>query len=59
MKNEEIRAAAKKARVYLWEVAEALGVRDNELSRRLRNELPQEDKKKILEIIEDIRTGGR
>ena len=49
--NMEIRNAAKKAGIRLWEVAAACGVNDGNFSRKLRQELPQEEKEKILAII--------
>ena len=49
--NMDIRNAAKKAGVLLWEVAAACGVNDGNFSRKLRQELPQEEKEKILSII--------
>ena len=51
MCNKEIREAAKKAGVHLWQVAEACGVNDGNFSRKLRKELPQEEKQTILGII--------
>ena len=45
--NMEIRNAAKKAGIRLWEVAAACGVNDGNFSRKLRQELPQEEKMKI------------
>lgn len=51
MHNKEIRSAAKKAGVRLWEVAAAYGINDGNFSRKLRQELPQEEKEKILAII--------
>ena len=54
MYNREIREAAKKAGVHLWQVAEACGVNDGNFSRKLRKELPQEEKQTILEIIERL-----
>lgn len=55
MKNREIREAAIHAGVKLWEIAEALGVADTTLSRRMRRELPDDEKEKILGIIDHIR----
>ena len=52
MTNAEIRRAAGGAGVKLWELAEALGVADATLSRKLRRELPEDEKQKILEIID-------
>lgn len=51
MKNNDIKKAAKQAGVRLWQVAEAYGMNDGNFSRKLRKELPQEEKEKILEII--------
>ena len=51
MKNNDIKEAAKRAGVRLWQVAEAYGMNDGNFSRKLRKELPQEEKEKILEII--------
>lgn len=54
MKNFEIRDAAQKAGVRLWQVAEEYGVNDGNFSRRLRKELPKEEKEKIMGIIEQL-----
>lgn len=50
--NVEIRERAKKAGCYLWEIAERLGMSDAAFSRKLRRELPQEEKERILTIID-------
>ena len=54
MCNKEIREAAKRAGIRLWQVAEACGVNDGNFSRKLRKELPQEEKQMILEIIDRL-----
>ena len=54
MHNKEIRSAAKNAGVRLWEVAAAYGINDGNFSRKLRQELPQEEKEKILKIIDRL-----
>jgi len=54
MYNKEIRSAAKNAGVRLWEVAAAYGINDGNFSRKLRQELPQEEKEKILAIIDRL-----
>lgn len=54
MYNLEIREAAKASGVMLWEIAERYGVSDSNFSRKMRRELPQEEKAKILSIIQDI-----
>lgn len=52
--NMEIRIAAKNAGVKLWEVAEAIGISDGMLSRKLRRELPEAEQRKILSIVADL-----
>jgi len=52
--NQNIRKAAKKADVRLWEVAEEIGIADGMLSRKLRHELPDTEREKLLRIIEEI-----
>lgn len=54
MNNQEIREAAKAQGVRLWQIAEALGMADSNFSRKLRHELPQEEKSRILRIIEGM-----
>ncbi len=53
--NTEIRLSAKAYGVRLWEVAAELGINDGNFSRKLRHELPAEEKQKILEIIERLK----
>ncbi len=53
--NMKIRKAAKAAGLYLWEIAEAMGMSDQELSRRLRRQLPEEEEAKILHVIRQLR----
>lgn len=53
--NSEIRAKAKNANVKLWEIAAMLGINDVTFTKRLRFELPDVEKAKILDIIEQIK----
>ena len=53
--NLEIRGAAKRGNVRLWEVAERMNMSEWTLSRRLRHELPEEEKQRLLEIIEELK----
>ncbi len=55
MINEDIRTAAKAAGVRLWMVADRLGLTDSSFSRKLRFELPDEEKQKILKIIDELK----
>lgn len=52
--NMVIRSASKSAGVRLWQIAEALGIQETAPSRKLRHELPTEEKNKILGIIEAL-----
>lgn len=54
MNNKEIRIKAKEKGVKLWEVAEALKIQASGLSCKLRHELPEDEKIKILAIIDSI-----
>mgnify|MGYP001864556347 FL=1 len=52
--NQDIRRTAAGAGVKLWQIADALGIADCSLSRKLRKELPVEEKEKIFSIIEKL-----
>lgn len=54
MTNQDIRRTAAGAGVKLWQIADALGIADCNFSRKLRKELPQKEKDKILAIIERL-----
>ena len=54
MRNQDIRRTAAAAGVKLWQIADALGVADCSFSRKLRKELPQEEKQKIFSIIQKL-----
>lgn len=60
-RNLELRDAAKVAGVYLWEVADAYGLSEGAFCRRLRKELPQVERQRVLGIIEKIgrQKGGK
>ena len=57
MKNIDIRNEAAKARIKLYEIAEGLGITDSTFSRKLRKELPPEEKEKIRSVIRKIKEG--
>lgn len=54
MCNQDIRRAAAGAGVKLWQIADTLGIADCSLSRKLRKELPKEEKDKIFSIIKEM-----
>ena len=56
MNNSDVRTAAKSAGVFLYEVAVAMGISEPTMTRKLRFELSDNEKKPIFEAIERIRT---
>ena len=55
MANQDIKLEAAGAGVKLWQIADKLGIADNNFSRKLRKELPEEQKAKIREIIDQLK----
>lgn len=55
MSNEDIRYAIFEAGLKYWVVAKAYGCTDGNFSRKLREELTEDEKKKILAIIENLK----
>lgn len=53
MNNLEIRQAISNSGLPHYEIAHRLGIHENTLGRKLRYELSQEEKTKILNIIEE------
>lgn len=54
MANEIIKKTARINGVYLWELAARLGINDGNLSRKLRFEFSDSERKKVIAIIEEI-----
>ena len=54
MSNQDIRRTAAGAGMRLWQIADALGMADCSLSRKLRKELPPDEKEKIFSIIQRL-----
>ena len=52
--NCEIRKAARKAGVNLWQIAAKLGFSEATMTRRMRAEMTDEEKDIILSVIADI-----
>lgn len=55
MDNQDIRQALVEAGFKHWELAEALGIYEGNLSRKLRRELPREQKEHIFRTIERMK----
>ncbi|MBQ5318447.1 MAG: hypothetical protein J6K17_05095 [Oscillospiraceae bacterium] len=54
MCNADVRTAAKNAGVFLYQVAAAMGISEPTMTRKLRFELPDEEKQNIFETISKI-----
>lgn len=52
-RNVVIREELKKVNMKQWELAELLNISEWTFSRKLRNELPDEEKQQILQIIRE------
>jgi hypothetical protein len=57
MANETVKLYAKSNGVYLWQIADRLGINDGNFSKRLRKELPARQKEEIFKIIEELKRG--
>ena len=56
--NMEIREAMKEAGLSQWQLAELLNCHENTVLRKLRSELPEEEKLHLLDVIEKYRKEG-
>lgn len=54
MCNLDIRGEAVTAGVKQWQIAEAMEISESYFSRKLRHELPEEEKEKIRSIIKEL-----
>lgn len=52
--NIDIREAARRKRIPLWKIADALGITDSSFSRMLRHELSEDKKQHIRKIIDEL-----
>lgn len=54
LSNSDVRTKARENGVRLWEIADKLGISEPTITRKLRRELPADEKQKILAIIDEI-----
>lgn len=54
--NLDIREQAKKAGVYLWQIAAAIGVSEPTFNRRMRVEMPETEKEQVKKVISRLET---
>lgn len=55
--NVYIKDYARRKKVPLWQVADAEGIAESTLIRRLRHEVPEEEMDRILKEIDDLANG--
>lgn len=58
MVNELIRKEAKERGVKLWQIAYRISMSDSNFSRKLRHELPEAERERVLSIIREIAAEG-
>lgn len=54
MRNIQIREAAIRAGLRMWQIARAMGIAPETLSRKLRDELKDDERDRILAVIDDL-----
>lgn len=52
--NQDIRSAIKSTGLHQWMIADRLSISENTMSRRLRKELPEEEKRRIHKAIREV-----
>lgn len=58
LKNQDLRKTAKAAGIPLWRIAEALGISEPTMTRKLRHELPESEKQQLLSLIRQLAKEG-
>lgn len=53
--NRDVRQAVEDANLYLWQVADEIGVTDSTFSRKLRREMDDSEKATIFQAIEKLK----
>lgn len=59
MKNIDIREKLRKSHIFQYELAEAMGISEMTLLKKLRKEFSIEEKEKIFNIINQLKEGGK
>lgn len=54
MANKQLKIAMLKNEIRQWQVARRLGMTEFSLSRKLRQELPEPERERLMEIIEEL-----
>ena len=59
LSNQEIRDYARRNGVFLWELAARCGVNGGNFSRKLRQELPPEERRRLMVLVDEIASDKR
>lgn len=59
LRNRRLREVCKKHRMYLWELADLLGITEVTLSRKLRRELTEDEQNDLIRIVEEAANNGK
>lgn len=54
MMNNDVRTHAKEQGVFIWQLAESLGISEPTMTRKLRRELPNAEKTRLFELIDQL-----
>ncbi len=55
MTGTEVKQLAKESGIFLWQIAEKLGINDGNFSRKLRKPLSDADTAKVLDAVEQLK----
>lgn len=55
MANQDIRKSIEGNNLKYWEIAYRLRMNDGNFSRKLRKELPEDEKKRIFKIVDELK----
>ena len=58
MENLDIRAHAMRRGVKFWQIAEELGLSDSAFSKKLRHELDESEKNRVIAVVERLANQG-
>ena len=59
MSNQIIRTALEKTGMKKWQLADLMGIHHSTLSVKLRHELPEEEQRRIVKLIENHASAGK
>ena len=58
MANEDLRLIIFNSKIPMWKIAKEYGCTDSTFSKKLRVELPKEEKEKIINIINELKNSS-